>query len=161
NWSQTLAEDHSFDVMVGASYDNFDHVYFSAAMTGYFNENHPIPALDAGTERHAISGSTSRDVLQSYFGRFDYQYDEKYLVEAIFRYDGSSRFAPGNRWGFFPSVSAGWRISEEAFFPSDGLINSLKLRASIGELGNQAVSLYSYEPSIQVGEDYTFGGELI
>src|SRR5690606_40259158 len=76
------------------------------------------------------------------------------------RYDGSSRFAPGNRWGFFPGVSAGWRLDKEAFM-QDSFFDFFKLRASVGALGNQAVALYSYEQSIVLGQDYSFGGALI
>ena len=81
-------------------------------MTGYLDAT--LTALDAGTERYDVGGHTTEDVLDSYCGRLNYDYDGKYLLEATFRYDGSSRFAPGNRWGFFPAVSAGWRIDRES-----------------------------------------------
>ncbi len=155
NWQKTFNEDHHVSAMVGASYDNYLSNSFMAEMTGYLDAT--LDALDAGTIRQGIGGNETRDVLESYFGRVNYDYKGKYLVEGIFRYDGSSRFADGFRWGFFPGVSAGWRIDKEAFFASD-FVNLLKLRASYGQLGNQAVDLYSYENSITLGHDYSFGG---
>ncbi|HEY4336399.1 MAG TPA: SusC/RagA family TonB-linked outer membrane protein, partial [Puia sp.] len=146
NWQNTIASDHHVAVMLGSSYDNFGTGQFAASMTGYLDAT--LTALDAGTVRYATSGNSTTDVLESYFGRLNYDYDGRYLLEATFRDDGSSRFALGHRWGFFPSVSAGWRIDREKFFGSSDLFQLLKLRASIGSLGNQAVPLYSYENSI-------------
>src|SRR5690606_33626560 len=83
----------------------------------------------------------------------------RYLFEANARYDGSSRFAEGRRFGLFPSFSAGWRISEEPFF-NVGFIDELKLRASWGQLGNQDVPLYSYYSSISLTQPYWFGGSV-
>lgn len=87
-----------------------------------------------------VSGGQSNYALEGFFGRLNYDYKGRYLLEISGRYDGSSRFASGRRWGFFPSVSAGWRISEEPFFaPAKRYVNNLKLRASYGSLGNQIV----------------------
>ena len=98
-----------------------------------------------------------------YFGRVNYDYKGRYLLELSGRYDGSSRFASGHRWGFFPSVSAGWRISEEPFFaPIKGTVNNRKLRASLSSLGNQVVSNYAYIRKITTDtENWSFGeGDL-
>ncbi len=145
--------------MVGAGYDDFGSTQFSAGQTGYLDAT--LTAIDAGTERYSSSGYSTDDVLESYFGRLNYDFKGKYLLEATFREDGSSRFAPGHRWGFFPGVSAGWRIDKESFFNLKNIFNLLKLRASVGELGNQAVPLYSYENSINLGQNYSFGGVLV
>ena len=163
SFHQTLSWDeyfglHDVNLMAGTSYENKEQMRFYAQARGYFDGT--LPALNAGTIAHTLGGNTTRDVIQSYFGRANYSYDQKYLVEAVFRYDGSSRFAEGNRWGFFPSVSVGWRIDRENFFPENNLIDLMKLRASVGETGNQAVALYSYESLINTGQKYTFGGEL-
>ena len=158
SWQHQFAERHNLSAMAGASYDNFKSGQFAATMTGYLDAT--LTALNAGSERLDISGNSTKDVLQSYFGRLNYDFDGKYLLEASFRYDGSSRFALGNRWGFFPSASAGWRIDKEIFFPWKNTVNLLKLRASVGQLGNQAVSLYSYENAISLGRNYSFGGVL-
>jgi len=158
NWQHTFGGSHHGAVMLGSSYDNFGTSQFAGSMTGYLDAT--LTALDAGTIRYATSGNSTTDVLESYFGRLNYDFDGKYLLEASFRYDGSSRFANGHRWGFFPSVSAGWRIDKENFFKQSDLFQLLKLRASVGQLGNQAVPLYSYENAIVLGQNYAFGGVL-
>lgn len=157
DWKHTFAEKHNLSAMVGASYDNFDTDEWATSMYGYLDAT--LDALSAGTVWNATSGNYTKDVLESYFGRVNYDYDGKYLFEVTFRSDGSSRFAKGHRWGYYPSASAGWRIDKEAFFKSD-FISLLKLRASAGQLGNQAVNLYSTQTSVVLGEDYSFGGVL-
>jgi TonB-linked SusC/RagA family outer membrane protein len=160
DWNKIFAEAHNLNVMVGSSYDNFDDRSFSSGSMGYLDET--LTAISAGALPYEgyISGSSKEDVLISYFGRLNYDYKGKYLLEGTFRYDGSSRFANGKRWGVFPSVSAGWRIDKESFFHMTDVFNLLKLRASYGQLGNQAVDLYSYQNSINLGQDYSFGGAL-
>lgn len=125
---------------------------------GFQNENNKIQSLyarrnsppkegltqvDAGTSGIQGNGNMNRLRILSYFGRFNYAYNEKYLFEANFRADGSSRFSDGNRWGYFPGFSVGWRVSEEAFLKQSDLISNLKLRASWGRLGNQNIASYS------------------
>jgi TonB-linked SusC/RagA family outer membrane protein len=160
DWNKTFAQDHNLSVMVGSSYDNFDSRSFSSGSMGYLDGT--LTAISAGALPYEgyISGSSEQDVLISYFGRLNYDYKGKYLLEGTFRYDGSSRFANGKRWSSFPSVSAGWRIDKESFFHMGNVFNLLKLRASYGQLGNQAVALYSYLNSINLGQDYSFGGAL-
>ena len=90
-----------------------------------------------------VGGGQNEYALLGIFGRINYDYMSRYLFEVSGRYDGTSRFARGNRWGFFPSASVGWRISEEPFFrPARRLVDNLKIRASFGSLGNQNVSSY-------------------
>ncbi|HTN38988.1 MAG TPA: TonB-dependent receptor [Arachidicoccus sp.] len=159
DWDHQFGTDHNLSLMVGSSYDNFTVIDFSASMTGYLDGT--LTALDAGTERYATSGNSTKDVLESYFGRVSYDYQGKYLLDGTFRYDGSSRFKEGNRWGSFPAVSVGWRLDKENFFPWKNVFNLFKLRGSIGQLGNQAVPLYSYENAINLGNNYSFGGALV
>jgi len=97
----------------------------------------------------------------SYFGKARYNYSDKYLFEFSFRYDGSSRFAKGNRWGFFPSVSGAWRISEEPFMQNIDLLSDLKLRGSWGQLGNQNIALYSYVSNINLDQGTSFNNTLV
>jgi TonB-linked SusC/RagA family outer membrane protein len=155
NWHHLFAGKHDVTAMIGGSYDNYVYDQSGAEITGYSDAT--LTALSVGLTPLSISGNTTHETLESAFGRVNYSYNNKYLLEAIFRYDGSSRLAPQSRWGFFPAVSAGWRIVQEPFFHVD-FINSLKLRASVGQLGNQAVDLYSYENTITLGHDYSFGG---
>jgi tonB-linked outer membrane protein, susC/ragA family len=85
----------------------------------------------------------------SFFGRLNYNYNDRYLLQATVRYDGSSKFGADNRWGCFPSIALGWRISEESFFPKDIFLNNLKLRASWGRLGNEnALGYYDFQALI-------------
>ena len=105
-----------------------------------------IPELDLGgsaPEERSNSGNSERFTRRNYFGRFSVDYNSKYLAEIQFRYDGSSRFMEGNQYGFFPSASAGWRISEENWFDVHA-INNLKLRASYGLLGNDRIRPFQY-----------------
>ncbi|HKK78981.1 MAG TPA: SusC/RagA family TonB-linked outer membrane protein, partial [Phaeodactylibacter sp.] len=105
-----------------------------------------IDQLFAGSnENRDANGGEYRENRLGLVGRLSYDYKAKYLIESSFRYDGSSRFAPGREWGFFPSVSAGWRLSEEAFFDrAKGLVQNLKLRASIGTAGNDGTAAYQW-----------------
>ncbi len=119
-----------------------------------------IYILDAGTNMESIDGSGTDDALRSYFGRINYDFKNKYLFEANARYDGSSRFSSNNRWGFFPSFSAGWRILEEQFAHSlNKIFDNIKLRASWGTLGNNRIGDYTYQ--VTYGPIlYPFGGQL-
>jgi TonB-linked SusC/RagA family outer membrane protein len=104
-----------------------------------------------------LSGTRSENILESYLGRLNYEYAGKYLVGASFRRDGSSRFAPGNKWGNFPSVSAGWRISEEAFLKNIPTISELKLRASYGTMGFNGIGDYSWQVAVSQNTNAIFG----
>lgn len=113
----------------------------------------------------SASNSGSRDewAMMSYFARINYSFDERYLLELNGRWDASSRFMEGHRWGFFPSLSAGWRISEESFFrQAKKLVDNLKIRASYGTLGNQDIlnTYYPYAASISSGYGYWFDKKL-
>ena len=104
---------------------------------------------NAGSFPNHVTGGADDNTLQSYFGRIGYELSDKYLFAANFRADGSSKFGPSNRWGYFPSVSGGWRISKENFF--DGLsnvISDFKLRASWGQLGNDKIPNYQYYTTV-------------
>jgi TonB-linked SusC/RagA family outer membrane protein len=156
NWQHTFVKKHNVAAMFGASFDNYKPGSFEAEMTGYLDAT--LSALSAGSIFNSISGNSTYEALESYFGRLNYNYEGKYLLEGIFRFDGSSRFAPGRRWGFFPGISAGWRIDKESFFKGVNFVDLLKLRASVGQLGNQAVPLYAYQSNVALGEYYSFGG---
>ena len=122
--------------------------------------NNDLRQLDLGNANtRGNRGFGSEWALRSVFGRMTYAFRGRYLFEANARYDGSSRFARGRRFGLFPSFSAGWRISEEPFF-NVGWISELKLRGSWGRLGNQEVPLYSYYSSIVLTQPYWFGGQV-
>ena len=108
-----------------------------------------------------FQGNSSRDEYRraSFFGRVNYNFANRYLVQATLRFDGSSKFGKNNRWGCFPSIAVGWRISEEEFFPKDGVMNNLKFRASWGRLGNEgALDYYDFEDLISISNKMYYGG---
>lgn len=123
-----------------------------------------IEVIDAGTDELTNGGGAEEWALRSYFGRLNYNYAEKYLFEANIRCDGTSRFAKGNRWGYFPSFSAGWNFSKEKFMSfAEPVLQMAKLRASWGELGNQNVggNYYPYLVAIEsVDKAYPIGNQL-
>ncbi len=102
---------------------------------------------------------------QSFIGRLNYNYDSRYLVEATFRYEASTKFSPADRWGFFPSVSLGWRVSEEPFFKenvNENIIDNLKFRSSFGRLGNDGANPLSWENNyLYSGSQYYMGGSSL
>lgn len=112
-----------------------------------------------GLSRIGFSGNKSESALISYIARVNYDFNGKYLIGASFRRDGSSKFAPDNRWGNFPAVSAGWRISEEPFMANANFISELKLRGSYGVTGNNASGDYATISTITGNQIYWFGGE--
>lgn len=148
----------------GYSAQSFRGSNFLAARTGYNDTSDPQKVLNQGNTLLAASGGyDDPTALESVFGRGFYDYDGRYLATVTFRADGSSRFAPGNRWGYFPAFSLGWRISNEQFMKDVTWISNLKLTGGWGELGNQNVVPFQYVSSILVGNGYgtngyTFGG---
>lgn len=112
-------------------------------------------------DNRVINGNFTEYKMNAYFGRFDYGYDEKYYVSATVRRDGSSRFAPEQRWGTFPSVGLAWRASNEKFFtPLSKIVSDLKFRASWGQLGNSAIGDYEWQSLVNLGLNYSFGGAV-
>lgn len=153
---------HHVGAMAGWHAESYDYKYWYT-----YRKNFPtndLTDLNAGDISTQQTSGYTRDLnMISWFGRVNYDYAGKYLFEANIRSDASSRFAKGHRWGYFPSFSAGWRISEESFMEGtrDWLTN-LKLRASWGRLGNQD-ALSDYYPAIttyNLGATYPFGGSL-
>jgi TonB-linked SusC/RagA family outer membrane protein len=155
-----VADLHSFKLMLGASAESNKSMSSSAGR--YDFPSNEFTEIDMGAATTATSsGNSTYRSLASLFGRLNYDYDGRYLFEANFRYDGSSKFLRGKRWGLFPSFSAGWRISEESFF--EGLkdaVPNLKLRASWGLLGNQSIPDYQFLSAFGSSGAYIFDGVL-
>lgn len=134
NWHHTFAKEHNVSVMGGWQYNYTQYDYRSLSIKN-INENLEIPN---GSGDRTVGGSKWHEAMMSYYGRLNYDYQGKYLLEGLARYDGSSKFQPENRWQFFWGVSGGWRISEEKFMdPFKDLVSNLKLRLSYGVVGNQ------------------------
>lgn len=159
NWSETFNKRHDVGVLLG---------YEESRSWGAVTDNKKLGMLDtsltdfdAVTDADYITGNSFEFASRSVFGRFSYAYMSKYLFEANVRYDGSSRFASGNRWGVFPSFSAGWRVSEEKFMKNIKWIDNLKLRASWGKLGNNSIGNYEWQALYNSGLQYVFGGNKV
>ncbi|HBG41709.1 MAG TPA: SusC/RagA family TonB-linked outer membrane protein [Porphyromonadaceae bacterium] len=135
-----------FKAMAGASQEQYKYETFSATKYNLIDEN--LTQIGAATGEASASGSLSDWAMRSFFGRINLIWNDKYLVELNIRRDGSSRFVEDNRWGNFPSASAGWRISEESFMQplKNSWLNNLKIRASYGSLGNNSVGNYESIP---------------
>jgi TonB-linked SusC/RagA family outer membrane protein len=113
-----------------------------------------------GVQNQVTNGNKIEYALISYIGRINYDYDQKYLLSASIRRDGGSRFGPGNKIGYFPAFSAGWRISEEPFMQGLGAVSDFKLRASYGETGNDRIGDYAFQGTINSNFFYNFDGSL-
>jgi TonB-linked SusC/RagA family outer membrane protein len=152
----TTVKNHDFKILGGYEQIESFGESFTARRENFLLQNYPV--LNAGSliNQEATGSGAGEYGLISYFGRLNYSYDEKYLFEANLRYDGSSRFAEGNKFGLFPSFSAGWRISEEDFLSESSFIDNLKLRASWGRIGNQNIGNYPFASSVDLNRRYIF-----
>ena len=164
-WDNTLSfvktfnDKHNFTAMIGSSMQANAYEFMSGAVQGFVSEN--ARQLSNGLLEPTIYGNKSDWSLLSFMGRVTYGYDNRYLVTATFRADGSSRFAKKNRWGFFPSVALAWRMSEENWFEKTFWLSDLKLRAGYGLTGNQAsVGNYAYASQLQTVQ-YVFGDKQV
>ncbi len=158
---------HHIKGMVGFQAEWTGYRSLSAQRNGIIAPNQPVLDLTTGTDPNgelivpAVSGQYQNWATAGFFGRLNYDYQEKYLFEGNLRYDASSRFRQGTRWGWFPSVSAGWNISKESFFDNwSSTVNMLKLRASYGELGNQSTNDW-YPTYVVMPIGVTNGGWLL
>lgn len=135
NYRNTFANAHNLSAMVGAQY-NYTQYKGSGVSVKDINSDLEIPN---GQGLVSINGASKyHEAMMSYFGRLNYDYKERYLLEGLMRYDGSSKFQPENRWEFFWGVSGGWRLMEESFMkPLEHTFSNLKLRLSYGVVGNQ------------------------
>ncbi|HEY8483321.1 MAG TPA: TonB-dependent receptor [Longimicrobiales bacterium] len=154
-----INEDHTFSLMLGSERQTNTFSFASAYRKNFVSP--AIPQISVGSsnpEDKDNSGSASRRAYDNYFGRLNYDFRAKYLFQFQFRYDGSSTFAPGKRYGFFPGFSAGWRLSQEGFVRDNlPFVNELKLRVSYGQVGNDRVGQYQYLQAFSFGGNYVFG----
>lgn len=142
-YNNTFAEKHNINVMVGQEMSHSNWETQVGTATGFLSNT--TPDLSAGdVTTSTTTGSRVVNSIASFFGRAFYSFDERYLLTATIRRDGSSKFAKGNKWGWFPAVALAWRASQESFLRNNAIINNLKLRAGWGATGNQNVSDYAY-----------------
>lgn len=148
---------HHLKVLATMTGEQYDFMGYTARMEGVLDND--IKVLNGGSiNPEASSSSNYTNKLIGTIGRIQYDWDARYLLSASVRVDGSSRFAPENRWGVFPSASAAWNISDEPFFkPLRKVVNNFKFRASYGTTGNQNFKPYTYAATITSGYDYVTG----
>ena len=150
---------HNFTAVAGGQFQDFRSSTMEIRQTGSLSDNLAYIDMASGTIEKAEESNTAYRTL-GFFARLNYDFAGKYLFEVSGRYDGTSRFSSSHRWAFYPSASAGWRISEEKFWsPLSGWWNNAKIRLSYGSLGNQQVSNYSYISTLSTNQmTYTFDG---
>lgn len=147
---------HSVEALIGQSYRNGRAVLRESHAEGFTTPYYPVISNGQTT---SAKGTQFENALSSYFGRVNYAYNDRYLLSASLRRDGSSRFSPANRFGYFPAASVGWKISNENFWNvPKSMVSSLKLRGSYGKLGNQEIADYQFQGTINSGVVYTFNG---
>lgn len=150
---------HFVGLMVGYSWEDSDSRNVKGSRDKY--PGNSLQFLDSGSpDNQKNSGGGWDWAIQSVFGRLRYNFDERYILDATFRYDGSSRFPTHSRYAFFPSVGVAWRISQEPFFQAGGIsrvVDNLKIKASIGSLGNNNIGNYPYQSLYNLGWNYPFG----
>lgn len=150
---------HNLDLVGVYEQAEEDNVWFNARKDNFISS--VIDQYLAGSTITGVDGRQTQSARISYVGLASYNYDQKYMLDASFRYDGSVIFAPERRWGFFPSLSAGWRVSDESFFKNVKFINDLKLRASVGLLGNDAVGQFQWLQSYNIGYGGIFNSQSL
>lgn len=154
-FDHTFAKKHHLSMMAGTSAQWNSYDYMSGEKSGFLFDS--VNQMNNGQEVEYLNGSKSEWSLMSLMARVNYSYDDRYLITATIRRDGSSRFGRNNRWGTFPSVSVAWRPSKESWFPENNVVNDLKVRGGYGVTGSQAsVSNYGYLATYDTGV-YSFG----
>ena len=150
NYMFTVGQKNNFNVMLGFQEEDYGYAYISNSITGLYSTTNPNVSM--GTGDKSLADTRNGWATRGFFGRINYDYDGRYLVEINGRYDGSSRFAADHRWGFFPSISAGWNIAQESFMTKTrDVLDVLKLRLSWGLLGNQAgAALYTFSADMSM-----------
>ena len=160
NWGHTYGK-HDISALIGYEESRNWGDEVDICKEGMSSVN--LPDFNAMTDPYYIKGWSYEYASRSVFGRVNYAFDNRYLFEMNMRYDGSSRFSPDSRWGLFPSFSAGWRISEEAFLKDKDLdwLSNLKLRASWGKLGNNSIGNYEWQALYGSGFNYAFNSTKV
>src|SRR5205814_9467997 len=154
NYSKIFNAKHSVNVLVGSEVINSKTDFIYGSRINFDNATDPFRFLEYGSTTNMQSGGTQPNNwnLVSFFGSATYGYDNKYFLTGTARADGSSRFGPNNKWGFFPSLAGGWLISKEKFMDNVDWVSNLKLRASWGISGNQEIPNDAYQTVVtQVG----------
>jgi len=156
SYNKNFGTQHSLEVIAGYTRQTLSSR--SANASGRNTTNDVVRVLNGVNDVPVAQGTLGEFALISYLGRVNYSFGDRYLLTANIRRDGSSRFSPGNKYGVFPSVSVGWRISEEAFMDDVSFISDLKARAGWGQTGFQEIGNYSFQPILESTINYIFNG---
>ncbi len=149
-----LMSNHHFKLMAGFNQES--HYYEGMDAYSYAQAVTEVPAMASGTSTIKVADNYNDYTVRGGFFRVNYNYLDRYLLEVNGRYDGSSKFPKSNRFGFFPSISAGWQLAEESFMkPTRTWLDQLKLRGSYGSIGNQNIASYSYTPTMSINNKYS------
>jgi TonB-linked SusC/RagA family outer membrane protein len=161
NYTKQLSKDHYVDALAGYTTQTTVSESATASATNFANDLVLWHSLQSGNNREAPSSGGSEARLNSYIGRVNYTFKKKYNLTATIRADGSSRFAQNHRWGYFPSVGVSWNISDENFLKDNRSLNALKLRASLGTVGNQEIGNSQFEATYGTAtQPYSFNNQL-
>lgn len=150
-WNKTINQRHRFTALLGASWQQYNQETDFVETQNFIDDIFQWHTLGSGSVRSSSTSADYKWAMNSYFARATYNLDEKYLFTATGRYDGSSKFGANNKYAFFPSVGAAWRVSEEGFLKGNKTITNLKVRASYGLSGNQEIGQYQSIAQIQPG----------
>ncbi len=157
-YMDTFAEKHNLTVMAGFTAERFVDWWLDGSRQDIPGSSPLLHEVSAGTGDQFASGSKGSTSLASFLGRVNYNFDNRYYLTASFRADGSSKFPKGNKFGYFPSVSAAWRLSEEAFMADTrSWLDNAKVRLGWGRVGNQRISSDAYMTTLNNGVNYVFG----
>ncbi|RKR08969.1 TonB-linked SusC/RagA family outer membrane protein [Flavobacterium sp. 90] len=154
------SKDHSYTLLAGTAYEHYQTGGINAAVSGLPGNDPNYRYLTYGTSGATVSETQDESALVSFFGRAMYNFRSKYFLSASMRSDGSSKFAAGNKWGNFPSISGAWVMSKESFFEND-VVSLLKLRVGWGKIGNQSIPSNAYSTVLRNNAYYNFGGNLL
>jgi TonB-dependent starch-binding outer membrane protein SusC len=158
NYSKTIGV-HQISLMGGSTWESFENLYHRSYATGFLSDVTNTNLLQSGNPlNNLVNSSKSVYKLQSFFGRANYTYRDKYLVTATVRRDGTSRFSEDNKYAIFPSVAAAWRITEEPFMQNVPVFNNLKLKVGYGQMGNEGIGNFETISTFIAGGNAVLGG---
>lgn len=160
-YNNTFSEKHALTITGVAEQQLIQSKGSFISAQSFFSDETGINDLGGASQINQRYNTLSKQTINSFLGRVNYVFDEKYMITASYRADGSSVFGANNKWGYFPSAAAAWRISEEAFLENVKVISTLKLRGSWGKTGNQAIQPYQTLATIASGFNYPYEGNSV
>jgi TonB-linked SusC/RagA family outer membrane protein len=159
NYAKRFHDIHSLNILTGYTTQKTSIEFSNVSASDFINESLTYHSLSSASTLITPSSGGAISVLNSWLGRVNYSLKDRYNLSVSFRTDGSSRFSPGHKWGYFPSVGASWNIDQEPFY-AENFVSSLKLRGSVGQVGNQEIGDYLYARTY-TPRNYSFGNKLV